>query len=57
MKASKSPLGYQRLKDVREVRQLPLRDQPLTATPRYGMKTVKSHRRGETRMSRWLRYV
>lgn len=57
MSISKSPLGYQRFKDIREVRQLPLRDRPETARPRYGKKTVRTHRRGETRMEKWLRYV
>lgn len=54
---NKSPLAYQRLKDIREVRQLPLKDRPATAIPRYGQKTVISHRRGETRMEKWLKYV
>jgi hypothetical protein len=54
---SRSPLEYQRMKDIRDVRQLPLNDRPMTATPRYGKKTARTHRRGETRMGRWLKYV
>ena len=57
MAISRSALEYQRVKKIRGAERLPLRDMPLTAQPRYGMKTVRSHRRGETRMGRWLKYA
>lgn len=53
---SKSPTGYLRLKNVRDnLRCLP--DLPETANPRYGMRVIKSHRRGQNRFSRWLKYA
>lgn len=57
MSKSTSPLAYQRHKELRTKRKLPLSDRHATALPRYGMKTVLSHRRGEKGMEKWLEHV
>jgi hypothetical protein len=56
MAQSKSAIWYLRLKSVRgNLRSLP--DMPETAYPRYQQKSAQSHKRGEARMSKWLKYV
>lgn len=57
MAVSKSPREYLRLKSVRDVRQHCPDDKAETALPRYGTKTVRSHRRGDNREGRWLKYA
>jgi len=56
MSVNRSPIEYLRLKNVRDsLRSLP--DLPETANPRYGMRVIKSHKRGQVRFSRWLKYA
>jgi len=53
---SRSPLEYQRVKDIREKRDVPRRDQAETALPRYEQRSTLSVRRGERRLGRWVKY-
>jgi len=53
---SRSPLEYQRLKSIREKRDVPRRDQAETALPRYEQRSSLSVRRGERREGKWLKY-
>lgn len=57
MAISRSPAVYRRLKAVRGATRKPLNDMPMTAVPRYGMKTVMSHRRSGNRMEKWITYA
>jgi hypothetical protein len=58
---NKSGLAYRRLHEVRDrgpfLGRASFRTLPETAHPRYGKKTVLSHRRGEKGMRHWLRHV
>ena len=51
-----SSLPYKRLRLVRGWRRN-LPDLPETASPRYEKNRLASHRRGEKREERWLKYV
>lgn len=54
---NQSPRVYQRQHEIRDNPSDPVNDRPMTAKPRYGKKTVLSHRRGEKRMEKWLKHV
>jgi hypothetical protein len=55
MSQTKSAVFYMRLKTVRgDLRELP--DMTETAYPRYQQNHTLTHRRGENRMSKWLKY-
>jgi len=56
MALNKSALDYRRLRHVRNNdRNLP--DLPETTFPRFQKRNALSHRRGQKRMSRWIKYV
>lgn len=54
---NKSPLAYQRHKALKGTRTAPVNDRAMTAVPRYGKKSVLTHRQGEKRMEVWLKRV
>jgi hypothetical protein len=54
---SKTALEYRRLSNTRKgLRGTDLPDLPETAAPRYGEGVLLSHRRGQKRLSKWVKF-